>query len=137
MQIRGKTVLVFDIEVFHNIFYCSVKNSETGDITTFEISPRKNQLREIVKYFKQVNKPISWGDYYTTGVSITSNYIFCGYNNLHYDNPIINYIIEYEEKLLQYNIATICESLFSMSKTITTSTEDNTDAWKHWKYQNL
>lgn len=135
MQIRGKTVLVFDIEVFHNIFHCSIKNSETGDITTFEISPRKNQLREIVKYFKQVNKPISWGDYYTTGVSITSNYIFCGYNNLHYDNPIINYIIEYEEKLLQYNVATICESLFSMSKTITTSTEDNIDAWKHWKYQ--
>lgn len=135
MQIRGKTVLVFDIEVFHNIFHCSVKNSETGDITTFEISPRKNQLREIVKYFKQVNKPMSWGDYYTTGVSITSNYIFCGYNNLHYDNPIINYIIEYEEKLLQYNVATICESLFSMSKTITTSTEDNIDAWKHWKYQ--
>lgn len=135
MQIRGKTVLVFDIEVFHNIFHCSIKNSETGDITTFEISPRKNQLREIVKYFKQVNKPISWGDYYTTGVSITSNYIFCGYNNLHYDNPIINYIIEYEDKLLQYNVATICESLFSMSKTITTSTEDNIDAWKHWKYQ--
>ena len=79
MQIRGKTVLVFDIEVFHNIFHCSVKNSETGDIITFEISPRKNQLREIVKYFKQVNKPISWGDYYTTGVSITSNYIFKRY----------------------------------------------------------
>lgn len=25
MQIRGKTVFVFDIEVFQNIFHCSVK----------------------------------------------------------------------------------------------------------------
>ena len=135
MQIRGKTVLVFDIEVFHNIFHCSIKNSETGEITKFEISPRKNQLQELVQFFKQVNKPVSWGDYYTTGTVIQSEFLFCGYNNLHYDNPIINYIIEYEEKLLTYNVATICESLFSMSKTITESTEDNIDKWKHWKYQ--
>ena len=137
MQIRGKTVLVFDIEVFHNIFHCSIKNSETGDITRFEISPRKNQLHELVKFFKQVNKPVSWGDYYTTENTSFSHvsYIFCGYNNLHYDNPVINYIIEYEEKLLRHNVATICESIFNLSKTITLSTEDNIDAWKHWKYQ--
>ena len=135
MQIRGKTVLIFDIEVFHNIFHCSIKNSETGEIITFEISQRRNQLKDLVKYFKQVNKPISWGDYYTTNVSITSHFLFCGYNNLHYDNPIVNYIIEYEDKLLQHNVATICESIFNLSKTITLSTEDNIDAWKHWKYQ--
>ena len=54
---------------------------------------------------------------------------------MHYDNPIINYIIEYEDKLMQYNIPTICSSIFNLSKTITTSSEDNIDAWKHWKYQ--
>lgn len=135
MIIRGKIVYVYDIEVFQNIFHCSVKNTETNDIYKFEISERKNQLRELVKFFKQVDKYITWGDYYTTNINIPANIIFCGYNNLHYDNPIINYIIEYEDKLMQYNIPTICSSIFNLSKTITTSSEDNIDAWKHWKYQ--
>ena len=135
MIIRGKIVYVYDIEVFQNIFHCLVKNTETNDIYKFEISERKNQLRELVKFFKQVDKYITWGDYYTTNINIPANVIFCGYNNLHYDNPIINYIIEYEDKLMQYNIPTICSSIFNLSKTITTSSEDNIDAWKHWKYQ--
>lgn len=135
MIIRGKIVYVYDIEVFQNIFHCSVKNTETNNIYKFEISERKNQLRELVKFFKQVDKYITWGDYYTTNINIPTNVIFCGYNNLHYDNPIINYIIEYEDKLMQYNIPTICSSIFNLSKTITTSSEDNIDAWKHWKYQ--
>lgn len=135
MIIRGKIVYVYDIEVFQNIFHCSVKNTETNDIYKFEISERKNQLRELVKFFKQVDKYITWGDYYTTNINIPTNIIFCGYNNLHYDNPIINYIIEYEDKLMQYNIPTICSSIFNLSKTITTSSEDNIEAWKHWKYQ--
>lgn len=135
MIIRGKIVYVYDIEVFQNIFHCSVKNTETNNIYKFEISERKNQLRELVKFFKQVDKYITWGDYYTANINIPANVIFCGYNNLHYDNPIINYIIEYEDKLMQYNIPTICSSIFNLSKTITTSSEDNIDAWKHWKYQ--
>ena len=135
MIIRGKIVYVYDIEVFQNIFHCSVKNTETNDIYKFEISERKNQLRDLVKFFKQVDKYITWGDYYTTNINIPANIIFCGYNNLHYDNPIINYIIEYEDKLMQYNIPTICSSIFNLSKTITASSEDNIDAWKHWKYQ--
>ena len=135
MIIRGKIVYVYDIEVFQNIFHCSVKNTETNDIYKFEISERRNQLRDLVKFFKQVDKYITWGDYYTTNINIPANIIFCGYNNLHYDNPIINYIIEYEDKLMQYNIPTICSSIFNLSKTITTSSEDNIDAWKHWKYQ--
>lgn len=135
MQIRGKAVFVFDIEVFQNIFHCSVKDTETNTIYKFEISERKNQLRELVKFFKQVNKYITWGEYYTTTRQIESNIIFCGYNNLHYDNPIINYIIEYEDILMNHNVFTICSSIFNLSKTITTSKEDNIDAWKHWKYQ--
>lgn len=135
MIIRDKKVYVYDIEVFQNIFHCSVKNTETGEIYKFEISERRNQLRELVKFFKQVDSYIKWGDFCTTDLEIKSEVIFCGYNNLHYDNPIVNYIIEYEDKLMSYNVATICSSIFNLSRTITTSTEDNIEAWKHWKYQ--
>lgn len=134
MQIRGKTVFVYDIEVFQNIFHCSVLNTETKEIHKFEISPRKNQLSELILFFKQVNSPVSWNDNYTTNCSIDSDKIFCGYNNLHYDNPVINYIIEYEHVLAEKPVLVITNSIFNLSREITNSGE-NIEKWKRWKYQ--
>lgn len=134
MQIRGKTVFVYDIEAFQNIFHCSAINTETKEIHKFEISPRKNQLSELISFFKQVNLPVSWNDNYTTNCSIDSDKIFCGYNNLHYDNPVINYIIEYEHVLAENPVPVITNSIFNLSREITNSGE-NIEKWKRWKYQ--
>lgn len=134
MQIRGKTVFVYDIEVFQNIFHCSVLNTETKEVHKFEISPRKNQLSELISFFKQVNSPVSWNDNYTTNCSIDSDKIFCGYNNLHYDNPVINYIIEYEHVLAEKPVLVITNSIFNLSREITNS-DENIEKWKRWKYQ--
>lgn len=134
MQIRGKTVFVYDIEVFQNIFHCSVLNTETKEVHKFEISSRKNQLSELISFFKQVNSPVSWNDNYTTNCSIDSDKIFCGYNNLHYDNPVINYIIEYEHVLTKKPVPVITNSIFNLSREITNSGE-NIEKWKRWKYQ--
>ena len=134
MQIRGKTVFVYDIEVFQNIFHCSAINTETKEVHKFEISSRKNQLSELISFFKQVNSPVSWNDNYTTNCSIDSDKIFCGYNNLHYDNPVINYIIEYEHVLTEKPILVITNSIFNLSREITNSGE-NIEKWKRWKYQ--
>lgn len=134
MQIRGKTVFVYDIEVFQNIFHCSVLNTETKEVHKFEISSRKNQLSELISFFKQVNSPVSWNDNYTTNYSIDSDKIFCGYNNLHYDNPVINYIIEYEHVLAEKPVLVITNSIFNLSREITNSGE-NIEKWKRWKYQ--
>jgi hypothetical protein len=134
MQIRGKTVFVYDIEVFQNIFHCSAINTETKEVHKFEISSRKNQLSELISFFKQVNSPVSWNDNYTTNCSIDSDKIFCGYNNLHYDNPVINYIIEYEHVLTEKPVLVITNSIFNLSKEITNSGE-NIEKWKRWKYQ--
>lgn len=134
MQIRGKTVFVYDIEVFQNIFHCSAINTETKEVYKFEISSRKNQLSELISFFKQVNSPVSWNDNYTTNCSIDSDKIFCGYNNLHYDNPVINYIIEYEHVLTEKPVLVITNSIFNLSREITNSGE-NIEKWKRWKYQ--
>ena len=134
MQIRGKTVFVYDIEVFQNIFHCSVLNTETKEVHKFEISSRKNQLYELISFFKQVNSPVSWNDNYTTNCSIDSDKIFCGYNNLHYDNPVINYIIEYEHILAEKPVLVITNSIFNLSREITNS-DENIEKWKRWKYQ--
>lgn len=51
MKIRNKTVFVYDIEVFPNVFHCAVKDTETNQYHFFEISERKNQLKELVDFF--------------------------------------------------------------------------------------
>lgn len=116
MIIKDKIVYVYDIEVFPNIFHCTVKNTETEELHKFEISCRKNQLEELVKFFLDNTK------------------LFCGYNNIHYDNPIINYMIDYYEVMKYKGYRDICKSIFNLSKVITTSSEDNIQAWSKWKY---
>ena len=133
MKIRGKTVYVYDIEVFQNVFHCTAKNTETGQYYKFEISCRKNELRQLVDFFYTIrNNSYNWNDIYTTDIQFNTNKIFAGYNNLHYDNAIINYIISYYDKMINMNYLRICDSLYNLSKIITTS--DDISAWKRWKY---
>ena len=134
MIIRDKIVYVYDIEVFPNVFHCTVKNTETGELHKFEISCRINQLDELVEFFHTVNTKYTFGDLYTTDIKLDTNILFCGYNNLHYDNPIINYIIDYYVIMKYKGYRDICRSIFNLSKVITTSSEDDIKAWSKWKY---
>ena len=136
MKIRNKVILVYDIEVFQNIFHCAIKDTETGKITLFEISNRKNQLQELVEFFKEFeNVEGSWNNSYTTDYKFNTNKIFAGYNNIHYDNPIINYIIDYYNVMKDKTYIEICKSIFNLSKTILNSKEGEEGIWKKWKYQ--
>ena len=76
MKIKDKTAYVYDIEVFKNVFHCTILNSETEGLHKFECSIRNNQMQELCDFF------------------LNTDGYFVGYNNIHYDNPIINYCIE-------------------------------------------
>ena len=114
MKIRNKTAYVYDIEVFKNVFHCTLLNTETEELIKFECSIRKNEMEEMCKFFLQ------------------PNICLVGYNNIHYDNPIINYCIEFFSNS-SYSYEKICTSIFNMSKVITQD-KDNIEAWKRWKY---
>lgn len=116
MKIKGKTCIVFDIEVLKNVFTCTCKNTDTKQITVFEISPRRVDVQELVIFFYE--------DYY-----------FVGYNNIHYDNPILNYIIMlYREHYFdRYSTRELTESVFRMSQLVIDKNSDF-DLWKEYKY---
>lgn len=116
MKIRDKVAYVYDIEVFRNVFHCTLLNTETEELHKFECSIRRNNIQEMCKFFLQP-------DIYLVG-----------YNNIHYDNPIINYCIEFFSNS-NYSYYTICQSIFNLSKVITTD-KDNIERWKRWKYAN-
>ena len=71
MLIHNKQVVVYDIEVFPNVFHCACRNTETGELRLFEYSERKNQIKEMVNFF------------------LRKDLIFAGYNNHHYDDVIV------------------------------------------------
>lgn len=121
MTIRNFVVIVYDIEIFPNVFHCTCKNTETNELHKFEISCRKNQLSELVDFFhyKNVDK------------------MFCGYNNKHYDDVILNYTIDFYYKMDRMSYIDICKSLFNLSQTIITAEEGNTSKFKRWKYAKL
>ena len=54
MLIRNKIVLVYDIEVFPNVFHAVVKNTETSHILKLEISERRNDLNKTLLLFHQI-----------------------------------------------------------------------------------
>ena len=114
MKIKNKPAYVYDIEVFKNVFHCTVFDTEKEELHKFECSIRKNNIEDMCKFF------------------LYSDVYFVGYNNIHYDNPIINYCIEYFSNS-SYTYDRICESIFNLSKIIT-SEKDNIDKWKKWKY---
>lgn len=79
MIIKGRSVFVYDIEVFPNVFLATCKNTETKRYHIFEISSRKNQSTELYRFFSMGNHPKAP--------------LFCGYNNHDYDDTVINYFI--------------------------------------------
>ena len=130
MKIRNKTVFVYDIEVFPNVFTCTIKNTETNTYNQLEISDRKNDLQAIVDMFWTVRDP----NINKFQIDLGTDCIFCGYNNLHYDNPIINYIIDYYEIMCNLPVWKITQSIFNLSNTIISSTGNNFNKWTKWKY---
>lgn len=114
MIIQNKIVFVYDIEVFPNCFHCCVKNTETKEHLLYEVSHRKNNVKELIELFD--NK----------------NIIFCGYNNIHYDNPIINLLRKYRDKVIYSNWIKLCNNISLLSDTIIN--DDSTEKWKDLKY---
>ena len=116
MIIHNKTVVIYDIESFPNFFCCTCKDTESDDSITFEISERKNDVARIADYFLIKDK------------------LFCGYNNKHYDDVIINYIIIYTERMSSMLYTRITDSIFNLSQCII---GEDIDKYKKLKYANL
>jgi len=118
MIIKDKVVCVYDIEVFSNCFHCCVKDTEKNTLYKFEISKRKNQLSELVSFF-----------YYDI-----QDRMFCGYNNHHYDDVIINYMIDFYYKMDALPWYKVCQSIYNLSQKIIESEEGGNIPFKKWKY---
>lgn len=119
MKIKNTPVVVYDIEVFPNVFHCTCKDTETNEFHFFEISIRRNQIKELKNYF------------------LDKTHMFCGYNNHHYDDVIINYIIDYYDIMINKHYVDVCKSIYNLSDAIIKAQEGETKKFNRWKYANF
>lgn len=114
MVIKGKTVVVYDIEVFYNVFSCTCYDTETEEVIVLEISQRKNNLKGLISLFSN------------------QNYIFCGYNNKHYDDVIINLILRDKNIISSFPYDKLCKGIYKFSKNIIS--DQQSAGYKELKY---
>lgn len=119
MIIQNRIVQTFDVEVFPNVFSCTILNSETKDIKVFEISHRTDDVikeaTEMCNFF------------------LNKDYLFCGYNCIHYDNIIINFFITHLNSIPN-DFNAICYRIHKLSDSIINSIYD--ESLKKLKYAN-
>lgn len=89
--------IVFDIEVYPNLFTCVFYDISLMDYVVFEISQRKNEWKELLEYMSQ-------------------EAYFVGYNCIAYDGPIIEYISERKNKVSN-------QTIYNLSKILVDSDE--------------
>ena len=70
---------VYDLETYPNVFTASFKHPITGARMRFEISERRNELRELIDFLYALK---------CTGCRLV------GFNNVGYDYPMLHFIIE-------------------------------------------
>lgn len=121
MIIKNLPVVVYDVECFSNAFTCTCKNTELSKVLVFEISERTDCYKEIANIVNCFKYP---------------NFLWCGYNNKHYDDAIINFIIDKQNDWIRRNVTfeTITKDIFELSNLIINS--ETSAGWKRWKYAN-
>lgn len=95
INLKEKTFIVYDLETFISIF-CVVFKYEDRYLT-FEISERKNQTEELVKFIRNGSK---------------AGWYFVGFNNVRFDAQIIQWILDQR----RYDIT--CEEIHEFTQEV-------------------
>jgi len=71
--------IIYDCEVFPNCFMLVAKNADTGFLHYFEISPWRNDTKDIHQFF---------------GLLKANKHVMVGFNNLGFDYPILHMLLK-------------------------------------------
>ena len=101
----------YDVETFPNVFTLDCEHVDSGMICAFEISPWRNDSREIVAFLYYLKE---------------SGARMVGFNNLGFDYPVLH-------TLIRMGTATV-ETLYAKAMAIINS-QDDENRWAHMVYE--
>jgi len=91
----------YDIEVYPNVFLCTVMNTNTGDSRCYEISDRKDEVGPLLGFLERASERGSR---------------MIGFNNISYDYPVLHYLVQVNDQTM--GAFHLCRKLFTKSKSI-------------------
>lgn len=112
--------ILLDIEVYKNLFLCSIKELGDSIPTVFEISSRKNNASTLLSFLKEIDG--------------SKKVLIITFNGNHYDLPILNYILKSEVAGMMP--LELCSHLKELSDDIISS-ELFPEKLKKYKYHNF
>lgn len=92
-------VEVYDIEVFRKMMLYCGENVVTGIRYQYEISRRKNEIDGLMKHL--TDRSFEYG---------------CGYNNVNYDNQVLQFILDNHNKWYDYSIEQVLSAIYEFSQ---------------------
>lgn len=104
---------VYDVETYPNFFSCYVVDYDTEEELVFEISSRKNDLQRIIEFLKNIN-------------------ILIGFNSLHYDNIMLNFLYKEYNNLKDMDASYINKKLKKLNDDIIV--HENYQAYSKYRY---
>jgi hypothetical protein len=108
------SIEIYDIEQFPNLHTYTGINKDNGvksDPVVFEISERKNEIKEYVKHLLNLSGMI-------------------GFNNIAYDYPMIHYILKNKKKLFLLDFISINKLLYNESQRIIDAEFSSISEWE-------
>lgn len=90
---------VGDVECYRNCFTCTFIDYDGEEVRAFEISNRRNDLLPFVEFVRGIT-------------------VLIGFNILHYDNPLIMYLVKNVETLKNLSVAEITGRVKALSDCI-------------------
>lgn len=117
MRIDSKDVITFKVYITKGTFVCACYSTVAKKTLLFKISFETNANEEYNNMIDLFRYP---------------NFIFCGYGNNHFDNTVINYLIEKYELLKDSSY----DTMIMFIKNINNMIIDDPSAkdWSKWKY---
>ena len=126
MKIKNSTVICFKVYVSKDAFMCIVHNTENKHQKIYEISRDTPNNQEYIT--DTINKIIECFSY--------KDFMFCGYNNNHYDNAFINMIFVLRKFFKESGVDTD-PTLLYFNNLHSYIINGEYDKWKEYKYGNF
>ncbi len=115
MECKSILRAVGDCEVLSNFFSCTFVDFDSDESIVFEVSERKNELVAFVEFVLKVT-------------------YFISFNGLHYDSPIIMYVVKNIGTLKDEPWDTVTQRIKSLSDCIIDDEGENYKKYSKYKY---
>lgn len=111
-------IIVYDIEVFGSMFLFCGLDPQTGEMFSFELSFRSNELDSMAKFIEN-----------------HKNYYFVGFNNVKYDSQVVEYILRHNSDWYDMTAQQILDRIKRFSNEIIE--DQDYEAWSPYRERDL